>query len=356
MNTLVSPISLKQEPHFDAGPEVNYPRNCWWVAAFSSEVTREPTMRWLLDRPVLLYRTQGGDVVALDNRCPHRWAPLSDGKVVGDNIECPYHGLRFSTAGECVLAPSQRAIPPRSTIHAYPVREADPFIWIWMGDPARIDTYDPPPDTSWVNSIVNPHQGSMIVDCNYMLIHDNLMDLTHFGFTHFASLGVSDWNSPPKVTLTDSTVMFRKEFAARPLPAFYASVTGIPEAKPVFFVTEAGWKSPAFHDGLEFMRDPEPGADRRAEFTFYVSHAPTPISSTKTLYHYVLGWDTPLPPEIDLGVGIGVVYGEDKRVLESIQRTVEQDGRGRDFPELHLQADTGQLHARRKLSELMSRE
>ena len=69
----------------------NYPLNCWWVAALSSEVGQTPMERWLLDVPVMLYRTEEGRAVALEGRCPHRGAPLALGCRKGNAIQCGYH-------------------------------------------------------------------------------------------------------------------------------------------------------------------------------------------------------------------------------------------------------------------------
>jgi len=86
----------------------NYPRNMWWVAAHASEVTEKPLARWLLETPVVLYRLSDGTPAALYDRCPHRWAPLSEGQVEGDRIICPYHGMQFDTQGNCTKAPTQK--------------------------------------------------------------------------------------------------------------------------------------------------------------------------------------------------------------------------------------------------------
>src|SRR6266700_3941829 len=75
----------------------HYPRNCWWVVATIAEVTRNPISRWLLEQPVTLFRTEQGVVTALEDRCPHRGAPLSQGRLLGDEIACPYHGFRYNT-------------------------------------------------------------------------------------------------------------------------------------------------------------------------------------------------------------------------------------------------------------------
>lgn len=356
MNAVDTAPSSRHQRIWTNESEVNYPRNCWWVAAFVGEVTREPVARWLLDRPVVLYRKEDGKVVALDNRCPHRWAPLSGGKVIGDEIQCPYHGLQFSAQGQCVKVPTQAAIPLNSSIHAYPVIEANPFVWIWMGDPARIGEFDPPVDTSWINNVVNPYHGVMEVNCNYMMLHDNVMDLTHFGFVHANSLQSDDWKTPAKMTATANTVTCRQDFPEYLVTPAHTAVTGIPPGKVVSSVRESGWKSPALHAGGEHICDPAPEPGRRGEFKFYVAHAPTPMSMNKMRYHFVLGWDIEMPAGASLGDGVNVIFDEDKRILEMIQEGIERDGRGRDFPEAMLKADTAQLRARRMLKDLMDRQ
>jgi vanillate O-demethylase monooxygenase subunit len=82
-----------------SGPERNWPYNSWWVAAHASELTQQPMLRWVLEMPLALYRTEAGDPVALHNRCPHRWAPLHMGEVSGADLICPYHGMQFAPSG-----------------------------------------------------------------------------------------------------------------------------------------------------------------------------------------------------------------------------------------------------------------
>ena len=117
-----------------------FARNCWYVAAWDHEVKRLHLMRRiLLGDGVVFYRKTDGAVVALEDRCCHRHAQLSKGRVRGDRIECAYHGLQFDPTGACVHIPSQDSIPASARVRSYPVAEKHHWIWIWMGDPEKAD-------------------------------------------------------------------------------------------------------------------------------------------------------------------------------------------------------------------------
>ena len=98
-------------------------RNAWYVAAWDHEITRSLKRRVLLDEPVVLFRTDSGKAVALEDRCCHRQAPLSMGKLIGNVVKCPYHGLEFDSSGKCVKVPSQDMVPPSAKVRAYPMVE-----------------------------------------------------------------------------------------------------------------------------------------------------------------------------------------------------------------------------------------
>ena len=100
-----------------------YLRNSWYVAARDREVGRKPLARTLLDEPVVLYRTEDGTPIALEDRCCHRSLPLSLGRIVGDNLQCGYHGLTFASDGACIEVPGQSLVPPGARVRAWPVVE-----------------------------------------------------------------------------------------------------------------------------------------------------------------------------------------------------------------------------------------
>jgi phenylpropionate dioxygenase-like ring-hydroxylating dioxygenase large terminal subunit len=166
-----------------------YVRNAWYVAAWGHEVTRSLKRRIILDDPVLLFRKDDGTAVALEDRCCHRQAPLSMGKLVGNVVHCPYHGLQFDPTGKCVKVPSQEKIPPNARVRAYPVVERYHWLWIWMGDPAKadpalIEDFHFLDDPAWRFGGNYLH-----VESNYLLLVENLLDTTHLPFLHPETLG-----------------------------------------------------------------------------------------------------------------------------------------------------------------------
>ncbi len=171
----------------------NFLKNCWYVAAWDHELIDGKLMtRTLLEEPVLLYRGESGKAVALDNRCCHRGAKLSNVRREGDCVRCMYHGLKFDASGRCVQIPGQDTIPAKLGVLSYPVVERDHLVWIWMGDAARADPaliIDIPylRDPAWRGT-----PGYMHYAADYRLIVDNLSDFAHLAFVHTNTLGGSE--------------------------------------------------------------------------------------------------------------------------------------------------------------------
>ena len=167
-------------------------KNTWYVAAWDHEVTADGLFaRTIAGTPVLMYRTSEGELVALQDRCCHRGAPLSVGRREGDCVRCMYHGLKFNASGQCVEAPAQKRIPPQAIVRKFPVVQQHRWIWIWMGDPDRADAAQIP-ETPWLN---HPdwrgRDGYIHYDVNYLYNCDNLLDFSHLPFVHTTTLGGS---------------------------------------------------------------------------------------------------------------------------------------------------------------------
>ena len=171
-------------------------RNAWYVVAWADELARGRLVpRTVMNEPIVLYRKDDGAVAAIEDRCAHRFAPLSLGKIVGgDRIQCPYHGLEFDGTGACVRNPhGAKNIPSRAKVKSYPAVEKHKAVWLWMGsgpaDPAKI------PDFSVLDNVPELHttkRDSIVIKANYQLIVDNLLDLSHTSYLHEGILGNAD--------------------------------------------------------------------------------------------------------------------------------------------------------------------
>lgn len=161
-----------------------FPKNGWYPAAWSKDVTQSPLPRTFLGEQVVLYRGADGTLAALEDRCCHRAAPLSLGAVEGNNLRCGYHGLTFDMQGRCVAIPGQDNVPSTARVRAYPIEERDSVVWIWMGEPAKADPAAIVP-MPWLHSdewVLTP--GYLRIQANAQLLVDNLLDYTHVAHLH----------------------------------------------------------------------------------------------------------------------------------------------------------------------------
>ena len=164
---------------------MNYLLNTWYAAGFCEDLGEAPIGRVMLDEALVLFRTRSGKAVALHDRCPHRFAPLHKGTVVGEAIRCPYHGLQYGEDGQCVDNPiGEGKIPKAACVKSYPVAERDGIVWVWFGDaPADESTIRRWPQFNDPEHYA-PVAGYIHVQGDYQLVSDNLLDLSHAEFLH----------------------------------------------------------------------------------------------------------------------------------------------------------------------------
>jgi phenylpropionate dioxygenase-like ring-hydroxylating dioxygenase large terminal subunit len=211
-----------------------YVRNAWYVAAWDHEVTRSLKRRILLDEPVVLFRTDDGKAVALEDRCCHRHAPLSMGKLAGNIVTCPYHGLQFDATGKCVKVPSQDMVPASARVRSYPVVERNHWLWIWMGDaakadPALIEDFHFLDDPAWRFGGNYLH-----VESNYLLLVENLLDLTHLAFLHPNTLGTDSFARSDFEVKREGDRITVARYLMNDLPApFHKQMGGFPDGMNV---------------------------------------------------------------------------------------------------------------------------
>jgi phenylpropionate dioxygenase-like ring-hydroxylating dioxygenase large terminal subunit len=282
-------------------------RNLWYVAAWSHELADKPLGTEVIGEPIVLWRRADGTAVALEDRCPHRHAPLSLGRIEGADLRCMYHGLRFGSDGVCLEVPGNAKIPPRLTARAFPVVERWGWVWVWPGDPAQADPARVPACFDLDQPQWAVRRGMVEYAADYELVNDNLCDLSHLDFVHENTLGRasgSKWATElPRIESLDDGLRFERWFVdhalnpGRPervdtwstyrylLPGLFlletyafppgtaeASGMGKPDAKPIFqridqqsvtplgpgrtrylwaFAVERAAATPAFVDGVQ---------------------------------------------------------------------------------------------------------
>jgi vanillate O-demethylase monooxygenase subunit len=200
-------------------------KNAWYAAALSAEVDRVPFARTILNEKVVMYRTSENQVVAMEDRCAHRQVPLSRGRLVGDELQCWYHGLRYDCSGMCVSIPSQSEIPKGARVRTFPAVEKYGFIWLWPGEPGEEDEATIP--NHWVCSALNL-SGTMrycTIACNYLFGIDNILDISHAAFVHQNTLGSLDIvETRPEILITDDEVRVQRYLRREKTPPLYTRI------------------------------------------------------------------------------------------------------------------------------------
>lgn len=336
---------------------MSYPRQMWWVAALSDQVSRKFLARWILDRPVLLYRRADGTPVALDNRCVHRSFPLSESWLEGDNVVCRYHGFTYRPDGVCIRVPSGEQPPPDAKVHSYPVVEREPYIWIWTGDPDAADESLIPDTSSMTGSGWTHISGHYEINANYIDLHENLLDLTHFSYLHAGNLGTDAWASVPvQVELIDDTVRTVRLLKNHEPPGLYARTMGLIGHR-VDRHAVSTVPTPAIHMALGRIVDLEPEGDR-TDYNLYVLHAITPASKYKVHQFWVISRDFAVDDEqvtAELLAGTRTAFEQDVDALNAITEMRLRDGR-HDYREVSTTSDKAGHQMRRLVQRAIRRE
>lgn len=304
-------------------------KNCWYAAARSSEVGREKILsRRLLGVDVALYRTLAGEPVAVRNRCPHRSFPLSKGKLVGDTLVCGYHGMQFDPNGHCVEMPALPLAPANANVRSYPVAERGPLVWIWMGHPDHADE-SLLPDTEWLGSPQwKTVTGDFHIKGDYVSMHENLLDQTHFPFLHPGAIGTPEFaRSRLKVRQEGDSIIIDRELLDSPPPGVYAMPTGL-AGQPVDRFSDARFVSPALHRAFARIVDKNDPSGQPRTYRFNITHIFTPETNTTMHYWWFCSRDFKLDDaacDEHLQVASAKAYYEDVEALEWIMDAVRND-------------------------------
>jgi phenylpropionate dioxygenase-like ring-hydroxylating dioxygenase large terminal subunit len=338
---------------------MSYVMNAWYPAAWADEIGTEPFARTMLDEPIVFFRQEDGTAVALEDRCCHKFLPLSLGQVKQGCIECGYHGLTFDGSGTCVRIPGQPKIPGNAKVKAYPVAEKLGLVWIWPGDPSLADKdklfdlpeYDMP---EWgVNK--GPYT---YVKSAYQQVTDNLLDPAHVSFVHLSSLGSPDMEDIPVATEQhDSSVEVRRWTLDKPpvpiFEKFYKSKGNVDRWQYYWFhapsinVVDFGI-GPIGMDHSEEARD--------SNTRIYSCHFLAPETAGSTHYFWMQARN--FEPDSEsvsntMTEEIALAFDEDIEILEAVQASFDRDP---DRPPVKLAIDNGPNRSRRIVDRLIRDE
>ncbi len=264
----------------------------WYVAAFADEVGAQLLPRTLLGLGIVMYRLADGQVVAMEDRCPHRSMPLSAGELQDDHIVCAYHGMKFNPQGDCVQVPSQATCPRAMGVRTYVALERGPLVWIWMGDVATADESRLPPQPWLTSSDWENSKGYMYLKASYVRLHENLLDLTHLSFLHAKSFGTPDYASAAYETeIGDGQFAVMRDVVPTTLPPVWAEPTGLKGVGQAARIVRSQFRSPAMHEVSVSFYDCTLPEDERSTFRIRTAHLPTPETATSTHYFVVHGRD-----------------------------------------------------------------
>jgi phenylpropionate dioxygenase-like ring-hydroxylating dioxygenase large terminal subunit len=340
-----------------------YPLNAWYAAAWDAEVGRAPLARTICERPLVLYRAADGRAVALADACWHRLVPLSMGRVDGDDLVCGYHGLGFGRDGRCTRMPAQETINPSAAVRAYPVVERHRFVWIWPGDPSLADPALVP-DLHWNDDPAWTGDGETIhLDCDYRLVLDNLMDLTHEQFLHAGSLASQELSDcEPEVEHGDRHVTLTRWMLGIDAPPFLGMQLARKDpghTGPVDRWQVIRFEAPAtiaIDVGVAPKGSGAPEGDRSAGINGYVLNTVTPSAAGACHYFWAFVRNYHLGDQgltTLLRNSVSRVFREDTAMLNAQQRAIEANP-NHEFYNLNI--DAGGMWVRRVIDAQVAAE
>lgn len=333
-----------------------YLRNCWYVAGWADALSDAPVARSFLDTPVALFRDSAGTAHAIGGRCPHRFAPLGHGTMFGDQLQCPYHGLRFDGSGACVFNPHEGGVVPKASVPAYPLVERHNLLWIWMGEAALADDALIP-DFGW---LADPKweavRGATRAEGHYELYSDNILDLSHANFVHPALVASAFTTGQRRFWTESERVHVEYSQADDYLSEGISAMTGT-QGRKQDFVGEVVWHAPAT---LYFdFRIGDPGTPRDAMTLLPSLHAFTPETADTTHYVWATARDYALGDAEFTAIMRGALESafeyEDMPIIRDAHRLMA----GADFWDLKpliLTGDGGGVRARRILARMIAEE
>lgn len=210
----------------------------WYPVLSARELGERPVAKTRFGRRVVFWRDAQGQAICLDDRCAHRGAALSLGRVVGDSIECPFHGFCYDRDGRCTRIPVEREdwkIPEQLRVPAFTVREGGGYVWTWRGPDAEADTLPPLPRQPLLDGLSYGETRSTWSN-HYTRCIENVIDYSHLPFVHRWNIGAFIRNPVTRVLVEPLDGGFRfhriddkdmnRQFVEFTFPTLWANKVG----------------------------------------------------------------------------------------------------------------------------------
>ena len=339
-----------------------FPKNTWYVACTPDEIAAKPLGRKICGEKIVFYRGAGDKVAAVEDFCPHRGAPLSLGFVRDGELVCGYHGLEMGCDGKVISMPGQR-VRGFPCIRSYPVEERYGFIWVWTGDPALAD----PAlihHLEWADNPEWAYGGGLYhINCEYRLMIDNLMDLTHETYVHASSIGQKEIDEAPVNTKTEGETVVTSRFMENIMaPPFWRGAlrgNNLADDVPV-----DRWQICRFTPPSHVMIEVGVAHAGKGGYHAAPQHKASSIvvdfitPETETSHWYFWGMARNFKPQDTeltdaIREGQGKIFGEDREMLELQQANLLK------YPDrklLMLNIDAGGVQSRRILDKWLAKE
>jgi phenylpropionate dioxygenase-like ring-hydroxylating dioxygenase large terminal subunit len=341
-------------------------RNCWYVIAWDHEIPQanspEIFTRTVLGEPIVVYRLQSGELVAIDDRCCHRGAPLSMGRREGDCLRCGYHGLKFDALGKCIEAPGIAIIPEKARVKTFPIAQKNRWVFVWMGDVEKADEALLPDNFSCNHSDWHYKPGYIHYDTPYLLICDNLLDFSHLSYVHEKTLGGSTAiaQAIPEIDKTvdaygkQNGIKVTRHVVNVPAPPFYQKFRSFNEPLDRWFIYDFVLPSTLLmHSGGRPSSDAKDNLSRAVQL--HSCQSLTPETATTTHYffqqsHKESGLDTQARDAITESIfnSLVVAFNEDRDMITAQHRNLMLQP---DAPMLPLAMDSALTRFRRLLDQ-----
>ncbi len=339
-----------------------FPKNTWYVACSADEIDDKPLGRKICGEPIVFYRGPEGKAAGLEDFCPHRGAPLSLGSVIEGKLVCGYHGLEMGCDGKTIAMPGQR-VRGFPAIRTFPTIERSGFVWVWTGDPALADPAKLP-HLEWADNPEWAYGGGLFhIHCDYRLMIDNLMDLTHETYIHSSSIGQKEIDETPTKTTTEGDTVTTSRFMENimPPPFWRMALRGnhLADDVPVDRWQVCRFTPPShvlIDVGVAHAGKGGHKADPRYKVSSIVVDFITPETETSIWYFWGMARNFSANDKAltaSIREGQGKIFSEDLAMLEAQQRNLLAHP---DRALLKLNIDSGGVQSRRVLDRVLAAE